>query len=51
MKLKIEIEKPNGEIETYKSTENPPVTLPVLLLLKGVQKDEIKSFKISKCKK
>lgn len=51
MILKIEIEKPNGAIETYKSTANPPVTIPMLLLVKGVQKDEIKSFKISKFKK
>lgn len=44
MKFKIEIEKPDGEIESYKKQENPPL----FLLLKGVEKGEIESFKISK---
>lgn len=43
MKYKIEIEKPNGEIETYKKQEE----VPLFLLLRAVEKCEIKSFKIS----
>lgn len=43
MKYKIEIEKPDGEIETYKKQEE----VPLFLLLRAVEKCEIKSFKVS----
>lgn len=43
MKYKIEIEKPNGEIETYEKQLNAPL----FLLLRAVEKCEIKSFKVS----
>lgn len=43
MKYNIEIEKPTGEIETYKKLE----VVPLYLLLRAVEKCEIKSFKVS----
>ena len=43
MKYKIEIEKLNGEIVTYKKQEE----VPLYLLLRAVGKCEIKSFKVS----
>lgn len=43
MKYKIEIEKSTGEIETYKKQEE----VPLFLLLRAVEKCEIKSFKVS----
>ena len=43
MKYKIEIEKPNGEIDIFKNQEE----VPLFLLLRAVEKCEIKSFKVS----
>lgn len=43
MKYKIEIEKPTGEIVTYIKLKD----VPLLFLLRAVEKCEIKSFKVS----
>lgn len=43
MKYKIEIEKNGAEIEVYKKQTN----VPLFLLLRALDKSEIKSFKIS----
>ncbi len=43
MKYKIEIEKPNGEIDIFKKQEE----VPLFLLFRAVEKREIKSFKVS----
>jgi len=41
-KFDIEIQKPNGEIETYKQHE-----IPLFLLMKALEVGEIKYFKVS----
>lgn len=43
MKFQIEIEKNGAEIEVYKKQ----IEVPLFLLLRALEKSEIKSFKIS----